>query len=248
MFHGQPAGIYRANWILVTLFVAGAAGFGWLSSFLFKESASWLAWMVALMAFSFAAGGIYLAFITVRVFAEGVAMTSISGTTEMRWDQVESLYYQAIQHREYGIPIMTSYTLRLVDMSGNVLKIPAGLGKARNLATLVVRYTTPLIMDRLLQRFNGGERLAFGSIQISSAEGIQAKANALKTVTTPWSMFAGTQIKGGALSILRHDKGSGGVAAVSRIPNAFALQNLLARATQKGVPPSSEEQVKAARV
>jgi hypothetical protein len=248
MFHGQPTGIYRANWILVTLFVAGTAGFGWLSSFLFKESTSWLAWMVALMAFSFAGGAIYLAFITVRVFPEGVAMTSISGTTEMRWDQVESLYYQAIQHREYGIPVMTSYTLRLVDMSGNVLKIPAGLGKARNLATVVVGYTTPLIMERLLQRFSGGERLAFGSIQISSAEGIQAKANALKTVTTPWPMFAGAQIKGGALSILRHDKASGGVAAVSRIPNAFALQNLLTRATQKGIAPSSEEQVKAARV
>lgn len=175
-------------------------------------------------------------------------MTGISGATEMRWEQVESLYYMAIQHREYGIPIMTSYTLRLADMSGNVLKIPAGLSKARNLATLVVRNTTPLIMERLLQRFNGGERLTFGSIQISLAEGIQAKGTAFKTVTTPWQMFAGTQIKGGALSILRRDKANGGMAAVQSIPNAFALQNLLTHATKKGAVPSSEQQVKAARL
>lgn len=95
-----------------------------------------------------------LIFLKVRIFAEGIAVTSISGENEIRWDQVESLYFEAIQQRQYGIPVMTSYTLRLADMSGNMLKIPAGLSRARVLANLIVSKTTPLITERLVPRFN----------------------------------------------------------------------------------------------
>jgi hypothetical protein len=244
MMNGTPI-VFRANWFFVLLFAAGAIAFAPLSLLLLRRGGQWLATLVAVFSFSCAVAAMYLPMLVVKVFPEGIVKTGLLGEADMRWDQVEELYFEALQHHEHGIPVHTSYEIRLVDMSGNVVKIPTGLGKARQLATLVTGYVIPLITDRLEQRFNFGERLGFGSIQISRHEGIQAKANAFKRVVTPWSMFAGTKIKAGTLYILRRDQASGGVAAVSRIPNAFALQNLLSRISG-GRPPLVEQQVKAA--
>lgn len=248
MFQGKATAVFHGNRILVVLLLIGATAFTPLTLLLWQRGGAWLTVLIGFFVVTIAAVAVSLIFLKVRIFAEGVAVTSILGENEIRWDQVESLYFEAIQQRQYGIPVMTSYTLRLADMSGNMLKIPAGLSRARVLANLIVSKTTPLITDRLVPRFNSGERLTFGSIQISLPEGIQAKANAFNTVVTPWPMFTGVQIKMGMLSILRRDGKSGGVAAISRIPNAFVLQKLLAhmvRTQTKSVPVN--ELVKAAK-
>ena len=248
MFQGKETAVFRGNRILVVLFVIGAVGFAPLTLLLWQRGGTWLTALIGLIVVGLVAAAVSLLFLRVRIFADGIAVISLSGENEMRWDQVESLYFEAFQQREYGIPIMTSYTLRLADASGNILKVPAGLARARVLANLIVSKITPLITDRLVPRFNSGERLAFGSMQISLPEGIQAKANAFNTVITPWSMFAGVRIKMGMLSILRRDGKNGGVAAISRTPNAFVLQKLLAQMVKtqtKSIP--TDELVKAAK-
>jgi hypothetical protein len=251
MLNGQPIVTYRANWVLVSFFLIVTAGFGWLFVSLLqpdRPNGFIIQAMVALFAVMFLSAAVYVSQLVVCVFVDGISVKTIGSESQMRWDQVDTLYYSAVQQRVYGIPVNTSYTLRMEDRSGNKLKIPSGLGKGRELANLVVRNTTPLIMKNLQQRFVGGERIAFGSIQISLTEGIDAKANAFKKVKTPWEMFAGTQMKSGMLYILRQDKTNGGIAAISSLPNAFALQTLLAQVQKSGSTASADQQVRAASI
>lgn len=105
MFQGKETAVFRGNRILVGLFVIVAIGFAPLTLLLWQRGGTWLTVLIGLILVALVAAAGALIFLRVRVFAEGIAVTSISGENEIRWDQVESLYFEAIQQRQYGIPL-----------------------------------------------------------------------------------------------------------------------------------------------
>jgi len=246
MNYQQPIASFRGNWLLV----GGVWAIGLYFLYLTWRylGLTWLGSMVGLLALAMIALGVHLPLASVSVLADGVRYDRITGHSEMRWDEVETFYYQATRFRAYLVPVMTIYSFRLEDRSGNKMKFGEGLWNGKQLAEIMIRQTTPVISKRLTQRLEMGEKLTLGSIEISRSDGIRAKAAFGKAVQTPWNMFAGTRLHGGMVSILRRDKVNGGTAGVATTPNVFALNHMLAMIARNGVPLSAQAQAQAAKI
>jgi hypothetical protein len=77
MLNGQPIVTYRANWVLVSLFLIVTAGFGWLFVSLLqpdRPNGFIIQAMVALFAVMFLSAAVYVSQLVVCVFVDGISV------------------------------------------------------------------------------------------------------------------------------------------------------------------------------
>ncbi|HXN52832.1 MAG TPA: DUF6585 family protein [Candidatus Acidoferrum sp.] len=168
----------------------------------------------------------------------GISYRSILGQKEIRWVEVERLYYGAHRLSVHFIPLGTFYQLKLLDQNGQKLSLSDRVGRTAHLAEKIAQYTYEPLMRKATDNFNRGDDLDFGLVRVSRSGGLKLKRWSGYT-TIPWAELAAYKLDAGNFYVWRvgekHTKGI----PTERIPNAWVLLGLLDAASNHRLPVSS---------
>ena len=195
--------------------------------FAYQETKSPVARLIFLAALAF-----FALLITVRLTARaylhdnGVSYASIFTHKEIRWVEVERLYYGAHQVSAHVIPLGTFYQLKLLDQNGQKLSLGDRVGRIAQLAEKIAQYTYEPLLQKATHNFNRGEELDFGLVRVSRSAGLKVKRWSSYT-TIPWADLAAYKLDAGNFYLWRvGQKHTSGI-PTERIPNAWVLLGLL---------------------
>jgi hypothetical protein len=146
------------------------------------------------------------------------------------WDEIRSLRSQITRPMGYGLVRSRRECVFTIDCerAGTVvLRTP--LGGVEELFRLIHKQAMPRIAERLLARFQMGERLEFGPLDVSRAGGIHLPNKDLgwpeiKDVKTDGGFFLIYPTSGGFLGVIS--------LAVGTIPNLRALEKICREALE----------------
>ena len=157
---------------------------------------------------------------------DGISYRSILSQKEIRWLEVERLYYGAHRLSVNFIPLGTFYQLKLLDQNGQKLSLGDRVGRTAQLAEKIAQYTYEPLLRKATDNFNSGAELDFGLIRVSRSAGIKIKRwSGLST--TKWADLAAYKLDAGNFYLWRTgEKHTSGLPA-ERIPNAWVLLGLL---------------------
>jgi hypothetical protein len=173
----------------------------------------------------------FLLFIAERLTArayihdDGISYRSILGQKEIRWLEVERLYYGAHRVSVEFIPLGTFYQLKLVDLNGQKLSLGDRFGRTAQLAEKISQYTYEPLLRKAISDFNSGEELGFGLVRVSRS-GLKIKRwSGLSTIN--WADLASYKLDAGNFYIWRAGEKHANGLPTERIPNAWVLVGLL---------------------
>jgi len=156
----------------------------------------------------------------------GISYHSILTRKEMRWQEVERLYYGAHLLSGHAVVLGTFYRLKLLDQNGQKLSLGDRVGRIPQLAEKIAQATYEPLLRKATDRFNRGDVLDFGLVLVSPAAGLTLK-RWYADATIPWDQLASYKLDAGAFYIWRvgqkHTKGL----PTESIPNAWVLLGLL---------------------
>jgi hypothetical protein len=156
----------------------------------------------------------------------GISYHSILSHREIRWVEVERLYYGAHQVSADVIPLGTFYQLKLLDQNGHKLSLGDRVGRIAQLAEKIAQYTYEPLLQKATYNFNRGDELDFGLVRVSRSAGVRVKPWSNYT-TIPWSDLAAYKLDAGNFYLWRiGQKHTNGI-PTERIPNAWVLLGLL---------------------
>ncbi|MCU1242269.1 MAG: hypothetical protein JWO71_2995 [Candidatus Acidoferrum typicum] len=156
----------------------------------------------------------------------GISYHSILNHKEIRWVEVERLYYGAHQVSAHVIPLGTFYQLKLLDQNGQKLSLGDRVGRIAQLAEKIAQYTYEPLLQKATHNFDRGEELDFGLVRVSRSAGLKVKSWSSYT-TIPWADLAAYKLDAGNFYLWRvGQKHTNGI-PTERIPNAWVLLGLL---------------------
>jgi hypothetical protein len=156
----------------------------------------------------------------------GLSYASIFSQKEIRWVEVERLYYGAHQVSAHVIPLGTFYQLKLLDQNGQKLSLGDRVGRIAQLAEKIAQYTYEPLLQKATHNFNRGEELDFGLVRVSRSSGLKVKRWSSYTAI-PWADLAAYKLDAGNFYLWRvGQKHTNGI-PTERIPNAWVLLGLL---------------------
>lgn len=163
----------------------------------------------------------------VDLHPEGVSVNTPFGSKSMRFDEVEKVFYTAVTHTVYAvIPAGTTYSLTLVNAAGKKLPVGGSVAGAKELVQKVMDSTSPPLLKKAVERFNGGDELDFGPIHLSRSGGLKLKKpRSYKEI--PWDQLANFTIHQGSFYFWRVDEKRPLEQEVRTVPNPFVLLALL---------------------
>jgi hypothetical protein len=178
--------------------------------------------LLALMVFFF----LSLRSLRVSLHNDGISYRSLLVDKEMRWEEVERFYYEAIKRSVNFIPMGTYYLYRLMDGEerkirfGNRVEHPAQLGQK------LIEQTYPALYRKISERYNSGQDLDFGAIRVNRAGGIKIK-KLFGYSEIPWDQVSSYAIQKGHFYIWRKGQKRTTGWGLRHVPNAFVLLGLL---------------------
>ena len=156
----------------------------------------------------------------------GISYHSILSHKEIRWVEVERLYYGAHQVSAHIIPLGTFYQLKLLDQNGQKLSLGGRVGRIAQLAEKIAQYTYEPLLEKATHHFNRGEELDFGLVRVSRSAGLKVKRWSSYAII-PWADLAAYKLDAGNFYLWRlGQKHTNGI-PTERIPNACVLLGLL---------------------
>jgi len=169
---------------------------------------------------------VWLWSLQVSLHSDGISYRSLLGEKEMRWEEVERFYYQAIKQRINFIPVGTYYLYKLVDVEGKEIKCGNRIERPGQLGQKLIEQTYPTLFRKIADRFNNGQDLDFGAIRVSKAGGIRVK-KLFGFMEIPWDQVSSYAIQDGRFFIWRRGQKRTTGPGLWQVPNAFVLRGLL---------------------
>jgi hypothetical protein len=156
----------------------------------------------------------------------GISYRSILSYKEIRWVEVDRIYYGAHQLSAHLIPLGTFYQLKLLDHNGQKLSLGDRVGRVAHLAEKIAQYTYEPLLQKAEQHFNRGDELDFGLVRVSRSAGLRVKHwSSYSTIS--WADLAAYKLDAGNFYLWRvGQKHTNGI-PTERIPNAWVLLGLL---------------------
>lgn len=162
----------------------------------------------------------------VWVHDSGISFRGLFGYGELRWQDVERIYFYAYELHAHWIPLGTYYRLKLISMHGQKTSLGERIQHAEDLAKSIGKATLERLLQKAVQEFNREATVDFGSILVSRAGGVTLKKwYADKTI--PWAEIAGFDFTNSHVGFHRFDKLFSVNIGVEGVANALVLRALL---------------------
>ena len=119
----------------------------------------------------------------------GISYRNILGYGEIRWEDIEQIYFGAAEVHVHGIPLGTFERLKIIT---NLQKRISFGGNIRNTAVLnaaAAQRTFERMHGKAVQEFNNGSELEFGAIRVSLSHGVTVQKWFFSR-TIPWREIA----------------------------------------------------------
>ena len=133
----------------------------------------------------------------VTLHIDGITYHTLFGEKQMRWDMIVRFDYEA---NKRSFPLQTQYRYNLHDAEGTNIQTGKGIAHAARLGEKLAKLTTPQLLRNALEQYNRGEKIDFGPVIVSRAEGIRIKKR-VGYRDVPWNQVAGFAIKDGRFRI-----------------------------------------------
>lgn len=218
--------VFRGNRVGASVLLAVGVGFASLTVLAVTNLAVDAAIVPAIVAVGCLLLGGWILTCRVTLDQLGITYRSVMGEMQMRWVDVEKMYYQATKESVNLIPVGTYYRYKLVDCNGRKIKFGSRIGHGAKLAELLVKMTYPHVFDRCAARYNAGSEVDLGDIRLSRQNGIRVK-RLLGWKHIPLSEVAEYRIDRGHFYIFRMGERRTSGPAIWNVPNAFVLVALL---------------------
>jgi hypothetical protein len=178
--------------------------------------------LLALMVFFF----LSLRSLRVSLHNDGISYRSLLVDKEMRWEEVERFYYEAIKRSVNFIPVGTYHLYRLIDGEGRKIRFGNRVEHPAQLGQKLIEQTYPALYRKISERYNSGQDLDSGAIRVNRAGGIKIK-KLFGYREIPWDQVSSYAIQKGHFYIWRVGQKRTTGWGLRHVPNAFVLLGLL---------------------
>lgn len=156
----------------------------------------------------------------------GISYRGILGYGEMRWMELERIYFGSYEIHAHHIPLGTFYRLKLISTHGQKVSLGERVRHADELAERIGKFSFEPLMQKALQTFNSGAVVDFGAILVSRAEGVII-VKLLSDTKIPWQEIEGYDFLSSYVSFHRFHKRFKCRIASERVANLVVLRALL---------------------
>jgi len=162
------------------------------------------------------------------VHESGISYRTIFGEREIRWRDLDRIYYGSFDIHLHYVPLGTFYRLRLITKQGEKLSIGERLHGANDLADLIQSHTLPEMLRKATHEFENGVPLDFGAIRVSRKDGvIYRKWFAWHTIL--WENFEFRGTTDAHVRVSDFKKWFGANISAEKVANVHVLEALLDR-------------------
>ena len=110
-----------------------------------------------------------------RLHEMGISWRGIRGQGEMRWLDVERVYFGSYEIHAHYIPLGTFHRLKLVSTQGQKVSLGERIGGADDLAREIAKFTLKPLLQKAMQSFENGQEVDFGKVSVSQEGGVTAR-------------------------------------------------------------------------
>jgi len=170
---GPAIETFGPNIRITALFAVGASFICLIAFGVAHETNDVTAWTIFLVVTALL-GGAVLWQLSFRAAAHdtGVSSHNIFAAKEMRWHEIERVYFGCHELHAHYFPLGTFYVLKLRSVHGQSLSLSNHIRRAEDLALLISRYTLKPLLEKELQHFQSGQDISFDAIILNSTEGL----------------------------------------------------------------------------
>jgi hypothetical protein len=173
-------------------------------------------------------GGMFLRQLSSRVWLHqtGISYRGILGHGEMRWLDLDRLYFGSYEVHAHYIPLGTFYRLTLVSTHGQKVSLGERVRHAKDLAEDIRLLTFKRLMEKAMESFENCQEVDFGAVHVSRKEGVAVKKWYSDT-KIPWQAIEGYECTDAYFKFHRFNKRFAVSVSSERIANAHVLRALL---------------------
>jgi hypothetical protein len=189
-----------------------------------RDSTAWLVFYVLTAAFA----SIVTWYLVSRVWLHemGISYRGIFGYGEIRWLELDRIYFGSYELNAHHIPLGTFYRLKLITSHGQKVSLGDRVRHADELAERIGKFSFEPLMQKALQTFNSGGVVDFGAVLVSRTEGVVV-AKLLSDTKIPWQEIEGYDILSSHVSFHRFHKRFACSIGSDRVANLPVLRGLL---------------------
>jgi hypothetical protein len=224
---GPPLETYGPNPRTVGIIVVIGGMFCGFAYAVAAEAQDKTAWAV-LLGMTAVFVGLLLHHLLSRVWVHdlGISFRGLFGYGELRWQDVEQIYFYAYEVHAHWIPLGTFYRLKLVSTHGPKVSLGERIRHAEDLAQSIGKATLERLLEKAVQEFKGDSEVDFGAILVSRAEGVTIrKWHGDKRIR--WEEIAGYDFTASHVGFHRIEKRFTVNVGTERVANALVLRALL---------------------
>ena len=199
----------------------------WRDEFAVKLRVSFLVAIAGLLAIS----AMWMAFRRVILDSEEISSRGIFGERRMRWDQIQEFYYYVGRLHFFFFPLpipvafLKTYSFALVDSQGHKLRFGPGLSRRALLASELIEFSQPHLLQSAIALFNSGADVHFGPVTVNRAQGVRIRQYS-REKQFPLSEVYSHGFEEGQFYVWRMGEDKIGI-LIDKIPNVFVLNELL---------------------
>jgi len=188
-------------------------------------------------------GGVVLRQLSSRAWLHetGITWRGIRGPGEMRWRDLERMYFGSYEIHAHYIPLGTFHRLKLVCTQGQKVSLGERIGGADDLAREIAKFTLKPLLEKALQSFDNGQEVQFGKIIVSRNEGVTVRTW-YDDKTIPWQEIESYERNDAYFKIHRIKKRFAVSVSSEKIANVHVLHALLdgvmGQVWQQGMSPA----------
>jgi hypothetical protein len=173
-------------------------------------------------------GGTILRQLSSRVWLHetGISWRGIRGQGEMRWLELDRMYFGSYEIHAHYIPLGTFHRLKLISTQGQKVSLGERIRGGDDLAKEIAKFTLRPLLQRATQSFENGQEADFGAVSVSLSEGVTVrKWYADKKI--PWQEIEGYERNDVYFKIHRFKKHFAVSVSSEQIANVHVLRALL---------------------
>lgn len=156
----------------------------------------------------------------------GISYRNIFGYGEVRWEEIEWIYYGAGDLHAHWVPLGKFEKLKVVTREQNKISFAGNIRNAGVLYEGAAQKTFERLYRRAVEEFNSGSELKFGSIRVEPSRGITIR-NWLFSRRILWQEIAAFQVNEYLVSVDRVARHFAVRVPTERVANVRVLHALL---------------------
>jgi hypothetical protein len=122
-------------------------------------------------------GGVVLRQLSSRAWLHemGISWRGIRGQGEMRWRDLQRLYFGSYEIHAHYVPLGTFHRLKLVSTLGQKVSLGERIAGADDLAREIAKFTLKPLLQKAMQSFENGQEVDFGKVSVSREGGVTVR-------------------------------------------------------------------------